>query len=295
MKNFTFHTGKELLDLAKKHKLHISDIALLYEVMHSGKSEKWIYERMLKHYKVMEESIRKGIKSDKKSISRMSGGNAKKIYQNIGKKMLLGKLGTKIMAYAIANGETNACMGRIVAMPTAGASGVAPAVLLAMKEEFKLKEECIIDALLNSAAIGLIIAENATLAGAEGGCQAEIGSAAAMTASAITQIRGGTPEQCLNAAALALKNFLGLACDPVCGMVEVPCVKRNAFAAIHALTASDMTMCGVESFIPFDEVVVAMRNIGKLISPKLRETAMGGLAITRTGEKAKKKLGFIEK
>ena len=248
---------------------------------------------MLKRYEVMKRAIEKGVKMTKKSRSKMSGGNAKLVAKHIGdKNLLLNKLATKITAYAIATGETNACMGQIVAFPTAGASGVLPGILVALQEEKRIKDEEITDALLNAAGIGLIIAENATLAGAEGGCQAEIGSAAAMAASAITELRGGTPEQCINAAALALKNLLGLTCDPVGGMVEVPCVKRNAFAAIHAVTASDLTICGVETFIPFDEVVLAMKNIGKLMPTKLRETALGGLAATKTGAKIKKQLGF---
>lgn len=294
MNTYTFHTGRELLKLTKKHKLNVSDAVLLYEIVNSGKSEKRVRERMLERYNVMKKAAKRGVKSRQKSISGMSGGNAGKIYggsKNRGK-FLLNRLTLKAIAYAVATGETNACMGKIVAFPTAGASGILPGALVAMEEELKISREKIVDALFNAAGIGLIIAENATLSGAEGGCQAEVGSAAAMTASAITEIRGGTPEQCLNAAALALKNMLGLTCDPVGGMVEVPCVKRNAFGAVYALTASDMTMCGVESYIPFDEVVEAMRNIGKMISPKLRETAMGGLAITKTGEKVKKKVGY---
>jgi len=291
--NYTFHTGKDLLKLTKKHKLKISDVVLLREVMVTEKSEESVRSRMLKRYEVMKKAIEKGVKTTKKSRSKMSGGNARLIAKHIGDKtLLLNKLATKITAYAIATGETNACMGQIVAFPTAGASGVLPGILVALQEEKRIKDEEITDALLNAAGIGLIIAENATLAGAEGGCQAEIGSAAAMAASAITELRGGTPEQCLNAAALALKNLLGLTCDPVGGMVEVPCVKRNAFAAVHAVTASDLTMCGVETFIPFDEVVLAMKNIGKLMPTKLRETALAGLAATKTGAKIKKQLGF---
>lgn len=291
MKNYIFHTGRELLKITQKHHLNISDAVMIYEAVSTGKKEDEIKKRMLKRYKVMKNAVKKGIKSKSKSISGMSGGNAKKLFKMIGKKdMLLSKFATKAITYAVATGETNACMGQIVAFPTAGASGVVPGVIIAMEEEMKLDEEKIVDALFNAAGIGLIISENATLSGAEGGCQAEIGSAAAMAASAITEIRGGTPVQCLNAAALALKNMLGLSCDPVGGMVEVPCVKRNAFGAMCAVTASDMTMCGVESFIPFDEVVEAMKNIGKLISPKLRETALGGLAVTRTGERIKRKL-----
>ncbi|MBU1992222.1 MAG: L-serine ammonia-lyase, iron-sulfur-dependent, subunit alpha [Patescibacteria group bacterium] len=292
----TFTTGKELLKFTKKHKVNISDAMLLYEISYSGKTEEWIKDRMLKRYEIMKAAIYKGVKSTKKSASHMSGGNAKKMFKEIknSKKYFLNRLALKAISYAIATGETNACMGRIVAFPTAGASGVVPSLLVALEEDQRLSKEKILDALFNAAGIGLIIAENATLAGAEGGCQAEIGSAAAMAASAVTEIHGGTPEQCLNAAALALKNMLGLACDPIGGMVEVPCIKRNAFAAMYALTASDMTMAGIESYVPFDEVVVAMRNIGKLISSKLRETAMGGLAVTKTGENVKKKLGFKE-
>lgn len=291
---YSFHTGKELLEQTKKHKMPISEVVINYEMNFSDMSRKAVITRMKKRLKVMREAVESIFKHPRKSISGMSGDatpKMKKVLRNPSK-MILGKYALKALTYALATGENNASMGCIVAFPTAGASGVIPGVLFATAEKFKLKEADILKGLFTAAGIGIIIAENATLAGAEGGCQAEIGSAAAMGAAAITEMRGGTPEQCFNAAALALKNLLGLTCDPVGGMVEIPCIKRNALAAAHTLGASDMTIAGIESFVPFDQVVETMANIGKLISPKLRETSLGGLAVTKTAKQMEKKLGI---
>ncbi len=244
----------------------------------------------------MKEAIKQGIDKEEKSMTEMSGGDARTLLASMenqeGPDMMNSELTSRAIAYAIATGENNANMGQIVAFPTAGASGVIPGVLLAAQKTHDYPDEKLIQGLFNAAGIGIIIAENATLAGAEGGCQAEIGSAVAMAASALTELRGGSPEQCFHAASLGLKNLLGLTCDPLGGMVEVPCIKRGGLLTSLAISASDMAIAGVESFIPFDEVVESMRNIGKMLSPKLRETALGGLAITKTGEKIKKKIGF---
>jgi len=250
---------------------------------------------MQKRWEVSQAAIKSGLNGKHKSVGGMVGGEARKLNKWLkSKKRLMSKTTLKAATYALANTECNACMGRIVSCPTAGASGVLPGIMMAVKEDLKVKDEKILAGYFAAAGVGIIIAENATLAGAQGGCQAEIGSAAAMAAAGLTEIRGGTPEQCLNAAALALKNFLGLACDPVGGLVEVPCVKRNAYGVTHAMMASEMSLAGIESFIPFDEVVEAMSNIGKLISPKLRETAMGGLAVTDSAKRLEKKLGILK-
>lgn len=195
-----------------------------------------------------------------------------------------------VMEKALKMGESNACMKRIVAAPTAGSCGVLPAVLLSLGEKEHTSEDEMTKALFVAAGIGGVIANRAFLAGAAGGCQAEIGSASAMAAGAVTYLKGGNNRQIINAAALALKNLLGLVCDPVAGLVEVPCVKRNVIGAVNALTSSDMARAGIESKIPPDEVIDAMRAIGRSMSPSLRETGEGGLAATPTGLKVKDNL-----
>ncbi len=290
---YTFHSTKELLELTKKHKKTISEITILHEKEFSGKSQNEIIEKMGKRLEVMKNAVAKGLESGKKSLSEMSGGDAKHFYEQISKhKMMNSEMTLLAIAYSTATGEHNASMGQIVAFPTAGASGVIPGVMLAAQKTRKYSDKEVIKVLFNAAGIGMIIAENATLAGSEGGCQAEIGSAVAMAAGALTELRGGTPEQCMHAAALGLKNLLGLTCDPLGGMVEVPCIKRGGLLSSLAISSSDMAIAGIKSFVPFDEVVESMSNIGRMISPKLRETALGGLAITKTGEKIKKKIGF---
>ena len=186
----------------------------------------------------------------------------------------------KIIQYALAVLETNASMGCIVAAPTAGSAGVIPAVLLAFQEEHQLSDEAIVAALANASAIGYLISRNATVSGAEGGCQAEIGSASAMAASAMVELCGGTPAQCLAAASNALANLLGLVCDPIAGLVEAPCQKRNATAAINALASAEIALAGVENLVDFDQTVEAMRQVGGSMSYELRETALGGMAAT---------------
>jgi len=270
----------------------MSDITILQEMQQSGKSKAEVIARMERRLKVMKTAVEKGLKNGGKSVSGLSGGDAKCLYNYKAHKMMLSETAIISIAYAIATGEHNACMGQIVAFPTAGASGVLPGVLFAAQKTQGYSDKAVNKALFAAAGIGIIIGENATLSGAEGGCQAEIGSAVAMAAGALTELRGGTPEQCANAAALGLKNLLGLTCDPLGGLVEVPCIKRGGILSTLALAASDMAIAGIKSFVPFDEVVEAMSHIGKMISPRLRETALGGLAITKTGEKIKKKLGF---
>lgn len=241
--------------------------------------------RMRKALKVMKEAIDYGL-TGIRSTGGLVGGDGlrlKKWHELERKPALLGPLAAKAAAYALAANEANAAMGRICAAPTAGSSGVLPGVFFAIAEERNLTEEELCLPLITAGAIGMVIASRASLSGAEGGCQAECGSAAAMAAGAVVELLGGTPEQVGHAVALALKNLLGLVCDPVAGLVEVPCVKRNAGAAIIALLVADMALSGIKSVIPVDEVIDAMAEIGQAISPALRETAMGGLAMTPTG------------
>ncbi len=243
---------------------------------------------------MMYKAVKEGIKTSQKSISGISGGDAHKIFTSIKnlKYMMGNKVTIRAMAYALAVGEQNARMGRIVAFPTAGGAGVIPGVLFSCSEHFKAGKRKLLRGMFCASAIGMVIVNGATISAAKGGCQAEIGAAVAMAAAGLTEMRGGTPEQCFDAAAIGLKSYLGLACDPLGGLVEVPCIKRNAIGCMAAIGASDMVMSGVKSYIPFDEVVQAMNDIAKSMPRSIRETALGGLAITKTGNKVKKKLGL---
>ena len=291
---YKFQTAEEAIELCKKYKFKLSDLAKKYEAERSGKSESAIRNKMKMTRDVMHEAIEKGVKSREKSKMGMVGGDAYKIHKALKKmsKMMGNKVTVRAMAYAVAVNEQNACMRKIVAFPTAGGSGVVPGTLFSAAEHFKAGKRKLLRGLFTASAVGLIIAEGATLSAAKGGCQAEVGAGAAMAAAGLTEMRGGSPEDCFNAAAITLKSYLGLACDPLGGLVEVPCVKRNAIGTQAAIGASDMTIAGVKSFIPFDEVVQAMMDIAKTMHPSLRETALGGLAITKTGNEIKRKLGL---
>lgn len=291
---YAFHTATDILSLCNKHKLSIAEITKRYEAERSGKNIPAIRNKMKQTRDAMHEAVKKGIVSTNRSKFGMVGGDAHKLYKNIQniRNMMGNKVTMRAMAYATAVGEQNACMGRIVAFPTAGGAGVIPGVLFSCAEHFKAGKRKLLNGMFCASAVGLIIAEGATLSAAKGGCQAEVGAAVAMAAAGLTEMRNGTPNQCFHAAAMALKSYLGLACDPLGGLVEVPCIKRNAIGCMVAIGASDMAIAGVKSFIPFDEVVQAMKNIAKIMSPKIRETALGGLAVTATGNMIKKKLGM---
>ena len=294
MNQFEFHTTEQLLALCHQHKLPIAEIAKRYEAERSGKSISAVRNRMKQTRNVMYEAVKKGIASTEKSKMGMAGSDAHRMYKALKQMptMMGNKVTVRAMAYAMGVGEQNACMGRIVAFPTAGGAGVIPGSLFSCAEHFKAGKRKLLNGLFCASAVGLIIAEGATLSAAKGGCQAEVGASVAMAAAGLTEMRDGTPEQCFHAASLALKSYLGLACDPLGGLVEVPCVKRNGLGCMVAIGASDMAIAGVKSFVPFDEVVLAMRNIAKIMSPKLRETALGGLAVTKTGNLIKQKLGM---
>lgn len=283
------------MQITEKYKIPISQAAKVYEAELEKRTESFVRNKMKKVRDALWEAVKKGIKSTEKSKMGMVGGDAHKLYQaytkNV-KKMMGNKMTVRAMAYATAVGERNACMGKIVAFPTAGGAGVVPGVLLSASESFRAGKRRLLKGMFCASAIGLIIAEGATLSAAKGGCQAEVGAAVAMAAAGLTEMRGGTPKECLDAAAMGLKSYLGLVCDPLGGLVEVPCIKRNAIGCMAAVGASDMAIAGVESFIPFDEVVQAMANIAEIMSPKLRETALGGLAMTKTGVMIKRKLGM---
>ncbi|MFA5829019.1 MAG: L-serine ammonia-lyase, iron-sulfur-dependent, subunit alpha [Candidatus Gracilibacteria bacterium] len=291
---YSFQTAKQLLNLCKKHKMSIGEVAIHYEMSFSGKKREEVIAKMKKTHTVMWDAVSKAIKKPEMSAFNMAGGSAAKLMKALKdkKKLIMPPLVIKAMAYATATGETNSAMGRIVAFPTAGGAGVVPGVLLAAEEECKYSEEKVIKALFTASAIGILIAENATLSAAAGGCQAEVGAAVTMATAALTELRGGTPQQACNAAAMALKSYLALVCDPLGGLVAVPCIKRNMLGASAACAASDASIAGIESFIPLDDVIMAMNNIAKIMSPKLRETALGGLAVTPTGLTIRKKLGL---
>ncbi len=276
-----FSSLKELAEKAAGNNMKISEIILETESEETELSKEELVSRMKRNLSVMRESanIRKMC-----SASGLSGENGWN-YSNSGNKgILLGTISSKAMEYAMTIAEHNACMGKIVAAPTAGSCGILPGVLLAIAEEKNISDDALIMALFNAAGIGGVIAERACLSGAEGGCQAECGSASAMAASAVCELLGGTPEMCINAAALTIKSVLGLVCDPVGGLVEVPCVKRNASGAMNALTSAELSLCGVWSYIPPDEVIDAMSEVGRMMSFRLKETALGGLASTETAK-----------
>ena len=256
-------------------------------------SEDKIFENMRVMYKAMKTADNNYDKS-LKSPSRMAGGDGELMYQyNKSGRNICGDFVGMVMEKALKMGESNACMRRIVAAPTAGSCGVIPAVFISYETYFKALEDDMVKALLIASGIGAVIAENASIAGASGGCQAEIGSASAMAAAGLTFLQGGDSLQIVNSSALALKSMLGLACDPVCGLVEVPCIKRNVAGAMNAITAAQMSMAGIKSVISPDEVIDSMQRIGAAMPSSLKETAREGLAITPTAELIKRELDKV--
>lgn len=280
----------QLLKAASDLGLSIGELTLRQEAQNSGKSEQECYDRMEKQLSVMEQAIDEGIHSTAKSPSGLTGGDAFKLSAYADGKSIGGNIINKAIAASIAVSEVNANMGRIVAAPTAGSCGIMPGAMISIMNEYGIDRKKTVLALFAASAIGLVISTNATVAGAEGGCQAECGAASAMCAAALVEMFDGTPEKAAQAAALALKNLLGLACDPVAGLVEVPCVKRNGFCAAHSIAAADMALAGIVSVIPPDEIIDAMYRIGKEMPTSVKETAMGGLATTPTGKAYSKKI-----
>lgn len=278
---YQFFHGNDLLRIAGEKNLLISDIMLLSEMERSELSREQILEQLQETLSVMKRSVSHGLDPNTSAHGVFSGGDAEKMERHASKS-LLGEELCHAAAAAMAVVEYNASMGKIVAAPTAGASGILPAALFSAARQKGFGEEELLKGLLNAGAIGTIIARNASIAGASGGCQAETGSGAAMAASAIAELCGASPEMCLHAAAMALKNCMGLVCDPVGGLVECPCIKRNAIGVTNALLSADMALAGVKSLIPFDEVVEAMNSVGNLMHTDLKETAKGGVANTPT-------------
>ena len=284
-------TFDELLYECKKNNSEIFEIAQEEECFVQDFSIETFRAIVLKNILAMRESIQNGLNSSEPSTSGLSGNACVTLKEGFNKKSaLFGKLFENITLYALASAEENARMGKIVACPTAGSCGIVPAVLIAAADKLKIPEEKQINALIIAGKIGAIISNKVRLAGAVAGCQAECGVASGMAAGVLTYFRGGSSSQIVSAAILAIKNILGLTCDPVCGLVEVPCVKRNPFLAIHAVTASELALSGIESKIPADEVVDVLDQTGRLMSPVLKETSQGGLAKTKTGLELEKRL-----
>jgi len=290
-----FETLKDLITLAEKRRCKIGEIVWEYEAEIEGVSKTVIWSKMEKHWKVMRSSIENGLKEDFELPCRIAKRYANKFLE--GKKFFLDDFMSKVVARALAVSEYNSAMGLVCAAPTAGSSGVVPAVLYSAAEKLNASHKDVILALFTTSGIGLIIANKASIAGSEAGCQAEIGAAAAMAVGALVELANGKPEQVDHAVAIALKSVMGLVCDPVAGLVISPCIKRNAFGAVLAFLAAEMALSGVKSLIPADEVIEAMGSVGRLMHPDLKETARGGIATTPTGEKIREKVfkgGFFE-
>ena len=276
-----FKKAAELLSLCKEYDKPISQIMMDRECEMEEKPLDEIRSRMAVSLQIMKDATKEAINQPSQSMGGLIGGESRKLsdLQSSGKN-IAGNLLSKAIAYSMGVLEVNASMGLIVAAPTAGSSGVIPGVLLALQEEYDFTDDQIIDALFTCSAIGYLAMLNATVAGAVGGCQAEIGVAAAMAAAAVVELMGGTPEQCTDAASTVLMNMLGLVCDPVGGLVEYPCQNRNASGASNAIVAAEISLAGIHQLIPLDEMMDIMYTVGKKLPAELRETALGGCALS---------------
>ena len=280
------NTFDELKAYCEKENKKIFEAAQEIEAQKNEMTVEELRKIVKRNLDAMKDAIRSGLNSSEKSFSGMSGGDCQKLQAKFNNKpSLLGVIFGKITTYALATSEENARMGKIVACPTAGSCGIVPSVLVAVSEETGAMEDEQINALITAGEIGRIISNKVQLAGAVAGCQAECGVASAMAAGALAQLRGEGTENILYAVALAMKNLLGLTCDPVCGLVEVPCIKRNPFLAVHAVTAYELASAGIQSKIPLDEIIDTLEQTGQLMSPALKESSQAGLAKTKTGLK----------
>lgn len=279
-----FKNAKELLEICEKENLPISSVMFQRELAMEQASEEEILAQMHKVWNIMKDSAVLPLKKPLTSVGGLIGGESRLFYEHSAQNSFLcGKVLEKAITYSLAVLEVNASMGVIVAAPTAGSSGIVPGLLLSLQEQYDFSDEDMISALFNAGAVGYLAMRNATVAGAVGGCQAEVGIASAMAASALVELLKGTPKQCLNAASTVLMNMLGLVCDPVGGLVEYPCQLRNAAGVSNALTAAAISLSHVPQLIPFDEMLAAMYSVGKRLPTELRETALGGCAVTPSG------------
>ena len=276
-----FKSSVELLELCRQTQCPISEVMRRRECELGETTRDQVDHRMAKVLEIMRASAAQPLKKPSKSMGGLIGGESKKLYDHAARgKAICGDILQRAMTYAMGVAEVNASMGLIVAAPTAGSAGIVPGLLLALQDCYKISDDRLVDALFNAGAVGYLAMRNATVAGAVGGCQAEVGVAAAMAASATVELMGGTPEQCMDAGSTVLMNLLGLVCDPVGGLVEYPCQNRNAAGVANALIAAELSLSGVKQLIPFDEMLETMYAVGRRIPIELRETALGGCAAT---------------
>lgn len=285
-----FRTVAQLVDIANTENIPISEVMIRQEMEVKNRSREEIFKQMERNLTVMEEAIEQSLQGVT-SVTGLTGGDAVLVQQYMeNNEPLSGRILLDAVSKAMGTNEVNAAMGIICATPTAGSAGCVPGTLFAVKNQLKPTREQMVRYLFTAGAFGVVVANNAFISGAAGGCQAEVGSAGAMASAAIVEMAGGTPKQSAEAFAITLKNMLGLVCDPVAGLVEVPCVKRNASGSSLAIVSADLALAGVKSRIPCDEVIGAMYRIGQMMPPQLRETGEGGLADTPTGRFLKEKI-----
>lgn len=276
-----FKSSVELLELCRQTQCPISEVMRRRECELGETTRDQVDHRMAKVLEIMRASAALPLKKPSRSMGGLIGGESKKLYDHAARgKAICGDILQRAMTYAMGVAEVNASMGLIVAAPTAGSAGIVPGLLLALQDCYKISDDRLVDALFNAGAVGYLAMRNATVAGAVGGCQAEVGVAAAMAASATVELMGGAPEQCMDAGSTVLMNLLGLVCDPVGGLVEYPCQNRNAAGVANALIAAELSLSGVKQLIPFDEMLETMYAVGRRIPIELRETALGGCAAT---------------
>lgn len=287
-----YHNMAEMAAFATERDVPLSKIILENEMERFGASGDEIYRKLEERYQVMERAAEKACRTPQPTVGGLITGVGKTQheYASDGRKTICGSFINQVMARALSCSEVNASMGRICAAPTAGACGIVPAVLVSYAKENHLSRTETLNGLMTASGVGAVIMKNATVAGAEGGCQAECGVAAAMAAAAVVEMAGGGPQTALDAISFALMNCMGLVCDPVAGLVQIPCAQRNASQAVNALLSADLALAGMKSRIPVDEVIDAMYRVGKQLPPQLRETAMGGIAATKAGREITKQI-----
>ena len=285
-------TAREMLQCVRETGLSLPEVMLRREWELNETPRETVYEKLGTAYRIMREAVEDSLREPHRTMGGLIGGEAIRLRELREQgKNLCGETVSRAVCYAMGVLEVSASMGLIVAAPTAGASGVLPGVLIALQQRYDLPEQAMLDALLTASAVGAVVAENAGISGAAGGCQAEVGTASAMAASAAVQLMGGSPEQCFTAAGFAIQNLLGLVCDPIAGLVEAPCQARNAVGASNALVSAGLALAGIRGAVPFDEVVDAMRQVGHSLPESLRETALGGIAATPAACSLAEKIG----
>ena len=281
----TYQSIQELVDAADAARCSIGELTLRQQAEEMGQDEIMLLRQMDKNLAVMEDAIAFGQRQEQTSMSGLTGGEGWKMleYSRRGEGVS-GAFMARAMSRALAVAGCNASMGKIVAAPTAGSCGILPACLVSLLEDRGADRDAVVMSMFTAGAFGMVIAQRASIAGAQGGCQAECGSAAGMAAAAMVEVMGGTPQQCADACAIAIVNQMGLVCDPVAGLVEIPCIKRNVAGVMTAFSSADMALAGIRPYIPADECVEAMREVGDALPAALKETAIGGLAGTPTGK-----------